>query len=111
VFALEDLRDGVLVVYMVDALPAALKEGIVRGPVRAKEGGQVYQLAVGADYTSIKFEAVTSANLGSAPDYYRHMVGWNRSLLKMTVRSADGAASFGAIERVCTLAAKSATTK
>lgn len=111
VFALEDLRDGVLVIYMVDALAAALKEGIVRGPLRTKEGGSVYELAGGPDHAVVKFEGVNSANLGSAPDYYRHMVGWNRSLLKMTVRSAGGADHFAAIERVCTLAAQAGTAK
>jgi len=33
-FALEDLRDGVLVVYTVDALAAALRAGALRGPAR-----------------------------------------------------------------------------
>src|SRR4051812_21850162 len=110
VFALEDLRDGVLVVYMVDALEAALKAGIVRGPVRVGEGVSVYELK-GVGHADVKFEAVNAANLGWAPGYYRHMVGWNRSLLKMTVRSAGGAAHFGELEKVCTLAAKAATGK
>ena len=110
VFALEDLRDGVLVVYMVDALEAALKAGIVRGPVRVAEGVSVYELK-GVAHASVKFEVVNAANLGSAPDYYRHMVGWNRSLLKMTVKSAGGAEHFAELERVCTLAAAAATGK
>jgi hypothetical protein len=92
VFALEDLRDGVLSVYAVDALAAALRAGALRGPVKAEgpaaaegSGGKVYELCGGDGNGTVRVEAITASTLGSAPDYYRHMVGWNRTALKVTM--------------------------
>ncbi|HEY7115509.1 MAG TPA: hypothetical protein VH475_02925 [Tepidisphaeraceae bacterium] len=86
VFALEDLRDGVLVVYSVDALDAALRAGALQGPVgTAEDGAGLYRIrGCGGDRT-VKIQLLNAANLGSAPDYFRHMVGWNRTALKVTV--------------------------
>lgn len=85
VFALEDLRDGVLSVYTVDALAAALRAGALRGPVKSDGDAKLYEMCGGEGHGTVRIEPITAATLGSAPDYYRHMVGWNRTALKVTL--------------------------
>src|SRR5438128_206022 len=40
----------------------------------------------GAGGVTIDIESLTAANVGTAPDYYRHMVGWNRKALRISMR-------------------------
>jgi hypothetical protein len=49
----------------------------------------VYEVGEGPARTAVTVEFLTATNLGSAPDYYRHMVGWNRTALRI-VLPADG---------------------
>ncbi len=108
-FALEDLRDGALTVYTVDALAAALRAGALRGPTTKLGGVPLYQVC-GADAAqTVTIEPLTAANVGSAPDYYRHMVGWNRTALKVTLPVTASDAAVRAVNVLYALAARKAT--
>jgi hypothetical protein len=109
VFALEDLRDGVLVVYTVDALDAALRAGALRGPIRKADGVAVYEVCGCAGNATVTIEPITAANVGSAPDYYRHMVGWNRTALKVIMQIAGDDARLRALNVLYSLAARQVT--
>jgi hypothetical protein len=107
VFAMEDLRDGVLAVYMIDVLDAAIKAGVMRAPI-AKTGEAVVYPSGGADGPGVNLpmEALTSANTAAAPDYFRHMVGWNRTVLKVTLPTAATPAQVEALEALCAIAGR-----
>jgi hypothetical protein len=105
-FALEDLRDGVLVVYTVDALAAALRAGALRGPIRTEDGVKIYELCGCDGRPTVAIEPLTAGNVGGAPDYYRHMVGWNRTALKVTLRVPGGDDRLRALNVLCALAAQ-----
>jgi len=112
VFAMEDLRDGVLSVYMVDVLKEARAAGVLRGPV-GKDGDEVavYRNGAAADGAGVPMTvtALTAANTTGAPDYYRHMVGWNRTVVKVTLPSATATpAQVEAVEALCALAGSAA---
>jgi hypothetical protein len=105
-FALEDLRDGVLVVYTVDALAAALRAGALRGPVRTDDGVPVYELCGCGGHATVGVQALTAANVAEAPNYYRHMVGWNRTALKITLPVAGVEGRLRALNVLYALAAR-----
>ena len=108
-FALEDLRDGAISVYTVDALAAALRAGALRGPITKLGGVPLYQVC-GADAgQTVTIDSLTAANVGSAPDYYRHMVGWNRTALKVTLPVTASDAAVRAVNVLYALAARKAT--
>jgi plasmid stabilization system protein ParE len=109
IFALEDLRDGVLVVYTIDALDAALRAGALRGPIRKEDGVAVYEICGCEGNATVTIEPITAANVGSAPDYYRHMVGWNRTALKVSMKIPGDDARLRALNVLYSLAAKQAT--
>jgi hypothetical protein len=120
IFALEDLRDGVISVYTVDALAAAMRAGALKGPLKkakaaaagdddaATAGGAVYQVCSGEGSTTVRIDTITAATLGSAPDYYRHMVGWNRTALKVTMAVTASDADVRALKVLFALAARQA---
>jgi hypothetical protein len=105
VFALEDLCDGNVVVYLTDALDQAVTEGIFRR--RAKTDGDATLFEI-ADQPGafLRIERLTSANTVEAPDYYRHMLGWNRKALKLSLPTNATAGQIRAAEALFVLAAR-----
>ena len=116
VFALEDLRDGMISVYTADALDAALRAGALRGPVKAPPAaaiapetppsGKVYEVCSDEGHGTVVIDTITASTLGSAPDYFRHMVGWNRTALKVTIPVTASAAEVRALKVLFVLAAR-----
>jgi hypothetical protein len=108
VFAMEDLRDGVLAVYMIDVLDAARAAGVMRGPIGKTGETMIHPTGdvAAAAAVALTIEALTSANTTAAPDYYRHMVGWNRTVLKVTLPTTATAAQITAAEALCALAGR-----
>jgi hypothetical protein len=107
VFAMEDLRDGVLAVYMVDVLEAARRQGLMRAPIAHNGKGVVYLEGAERPGVTLAMESLTSANTATAPDYYRHMVGWKRTVLKVTLPTASSSeAEIAALEALCAIAGK-----
>jgi hypothetical protein len=107
VFALEDLRDGNLVVYVVDALNAAVQAGALRGPVGSDGDAMLYEVRDQPGAT-VRIESLTARKTTSAPEYYRHMLGWNRRALKVTLPTTGTPAVIRALETLCVVAARQA---
>jgi hypothetical protein len=106
VFAMEDLRDGVLAVYMVDVLEAARQAGVLPSPISKTNEAVIYPTGADGPGVTLTMEALTSSNTAAAPDYYRHMVGWNRTVLKVTLLTSASAAQVEALEALCALAGR-----
>jgi hypothetical protein len=102
-FALEDLCDGKVTIYLTDALDAAITQGILKR--RAKSDGDTTLYELGdASGTFLAMERLTSANTVEAPDYYRHMLGWNRKALRLTLPTNATTAQVKAAEAMFVLA-------
>jgi hypothetical protein len=106
-FALEDPHDGTLVVYAPDALRAAEEAGAIRGPVLTVGDAQFYEVG-GVPGLMLQVEVLSAAKTVDAPEYYRHLLGWNRKALKITLRTTAGRAEVGACEILCSLAKRQA---
>jgi len=104
VFAMEDLRDGVISVYMVDVLAAAKASGVVRDPISKTGEAMVYPGGGTGPGVLLKMESLTSSNTSAAPEYFRHMVGWNRIVLKVTLLTSASEAQVEALESLCGIA-------
>ena len=107
VFALEDPRNGTLVVYATDALEAAIEAGVLRGPIEGEGDAPHYEVCAMPGIT-IKVEPLTAQNSPTAPDYYKHMLGWNRKAVRITLPTSAGPAHLRAVEALCALTARPA---
>jgi hypothetical protein len=105
VFALEDLCDGKVTVYLTDALEAAITEGIFKRRAKTDGDATLYEIADSAG-TFLRIEKLNSANTVEAPDYYRHMLGWNRKALKLTLPTNATPAQLRAAEALFVLGAR-----
>jgi hypothetical protein len=105
VFALEDLCDGKVTIYLTDALDAAISEGVFKRRAKTDGDATLYEIADAAG-TFLGIEKLNSANTVEAPDYFRHMLGWNRKALKLTLPTNATAAQIRAAEGLFVLAAR-----
>lgn len=100
VFALEDTKDGSIQIYLPDVMAEAVKEKAI-----AKSGKEF--TAGGATF---RVESLDAANTLNPPPYFKHMIGWNRKAIRV---SLDASTSDGpqvtAVERMCDIAAKNWT--
>jgi hypothetical protein len=102
-YALEDLRDGNLSIYMNDILDRALQAGVIKGPA---EGDPPAYRIKGPQKHSLRLDTLTAANTGAAPNYYRHMLGWNRKAIRITLPTPFCTPEhLSAVETLCQLAA------
>ena len=106
--ALEDAGDGSIFLYAGDALDAAVAAGVLRGPVGNENGAALYEVCDRPGVT-IQVEPLSAAGSTSAPDYYRHMLGWNRKAVRITLPFHATPAQVEASEALYTLAAERAT--
>jgi hypothetical protein len=99
VFALEDKRDGLVLLYLPNVVQQAVKEKVL-----VKDGEQ-YSFAEGA---SAPFSVVTmDAKTANPPQHVKHMIGWNRKAIMLTFHVGRNEASqVHAAEALCALAAK-----
>jgi hypothetical protein len=106
-FALEDRRDGSVAVYTPDALAAAEGAGVISRPTPVADDVVFYQVAA-APGLNLRVEVLSAARTCDAPDYYRHLLGWNRRALRIMLGTAAGEAQVAACEAICRLAARQA---
>jgi len=106
-FALEDLRDGSIAVYLPNALAAAEEAGVIGGPTRVADAVSSYAVG-GAPGLDLSVEVLSAATTSDAPEYYRHLLGWNRSALRIVLRTTAADAEVAACEAICRLAARHA---
>lgn len=114
-FALEDQRDGKIQIYLPDVLEEAAKARVLRSPTKAAAaasgaGGAApaapeYTVA-GAAGTRLRIEALDAANSPNPAPHYKHMLGWNRKALRITLLTTASEAELEAAEKLCSIAAK-----
>jgi hypothetical protein len=99
VFALDDSGDGMVSLYLPDVLGKAVSSKLL-----VKSAGK-YSLPDSPTQTlTIQQMDVSSQN---PPDFMKHMIGWNRKAVKLTLNvSSKEAAQVKLAEQLCTLAAE-----
>ena len=109
VFAMEDQRNGKLLVYLPDVLADAVKAGVISMPPKGSVpiGDTLIQsYPIKAEpREALTIESLTATNTPNAPNFFKHMLGWNRKALRITLLSTSTAAQMTASEALCALAA------
>lgn len=100
VFALDDSGDRSFTLYMPNVLTKALHEKIL---IKA---GDRYALAAAPSQTLLIQQMDVRISM-DPPEFMKHMIGWNRKALKLTLRISDvDTPLINATEQLCSLAAK-----
>ena len=86
VFALEDARDGRVMVYLPDILADAEKAGAPLGV--------------------LKPEVLDAANTPNPSPHVKHMLGWNRKAVRVTLLTHASSQQVSALEKLCALASE-----
>ena len=103
VFTLEDRRDGQILLFMPDVLAAAMKAGVLAKPA----GGNPSAYPIKAHKGEVlHVEALDAANTPDPPPAIKHMLGWNRKALRVTLPIAANGPQLEAVQAICELAAK-----
>jgi hypothetical protein len=102
VFALEDNRDGKIMIYSVDALADAMKADLIGKPAKDNPSSLPILAAPGQMLTVETLSAVDTPN---PSPFYKHMLGWNRKALRITLPVGSSDAQVSAAESVCAIAA------
>ncbi len=106
VFALEDKKDGQILVYMPDVIAAATKAGILAKPPAGRAGE--YPIKASKN-EALLVEILDAANTPDPQPAIKHMLGWNRKALRLTLPSIANAPQLAATEAMAELAAKAWT--
>lgn len=101
-FALEDLQNNELGLYCKDVRKAAISENVLDRP---KSSSNIYQIVGGQADEWLSIETLTAAGTVSAPEYYKHMLGWNRTAIRIALPMIPTDAQMWAFEEICKLAA------
>lgn len=104
VFAMEDQRDGKLLVYLPDVLAAGIKAGIITAP-KASADPTLYPIKAAPGHT-LKIEPLDNTNTPNPHAFYKHMLGWNRKALRVSLPVGAPAAETTAFEALVAVAAK-----
>ena len=106
VFALEDKKDGQILVYMPDVIAAATKAGVLAKPLAGRAG----EYPIKASKNEVLLvETLDAANTPDPQPAIKHMLGWNRKALRLTLPSIANAPQLAATEAMAELAAKAWT--
>ena len=105
-FALEDMRDGKLVLYAPDLIDAAVASDVL-GPTPASRSADDYPVCE-APGEFLTVERLTAAATTSAPEYYKHLLDWNRKAVRITIPTTASGAQIRAVQSLCVLAARNA---
>lgn len=109
-FALEDQQDGKICVYINDILAAAIKKKLVVEDDEVESEIPVYHPPKDED-TRIGIEALNAGNSGNAPEHYKHMLGWNRRALRITIPNDATDKQVALVETICLLARENTSPK
>jgi hypothetical protein len=100
VFALEDNCDGMLSIYMPNVLAKA-----VTAKLLVKNAGQYSPAS--APKQVITLQQLDANNPSDPPEFVKHMTGWNRKAMKLTLQANEPDSPLVATaEGLCELAAK-----
>jgi hypothetical protein len=106
-FALEDTGDGIISIYARDALDAARTAGIVVVPVGTSDHSLAYEVGDLPGLT-VRVEVLSASKTVDAPEYYRHLLGWNRKALRIILPTNAGRAQLAACDALCGLSVRQA---
>lgn len=111
VFAIEDLRDGKVTVYVSDVLDKVLAGGALEAPARGSDdeeaGPRLFGIAAsGSQHLALSLEPLDSVNTPDPPAFYKHMLGWNRKALRIVLPNDAAPAQINAAEEICATAAR-----
>lgn len=104
VLALEDPRDGRLLIYTEETIKEAVKTSLLTAP-RAGTDPTLYGIK-GEAGQSLMIELLDAANTPNPSPFYKHMLGWNRKALRITLPTSATPAQVTAAENMCALAAQ-----
>jgi hypothetical protein len=100
VFALEDNSDGLIGVYMPNVLAKAVSDKLL-----VKNGG-LYSLG-SSPKQMLTIEQMDANNPSDPPEFVKHMTGWNRKALKLTLQANEpDSPQVNGVESLCELAAR-----
>lgn len=109
VFAMEDPRDGRLLVYTGDVTKEAIKQGILAAPPK---GDASAGYVVAADKAQrLIIEQLDANNTPNPHPWYKNMLGWGRKALRVTLPVKATAEQIAATEALCAITAKGFTKK
>ncbi len=101
VFALEDPFDGMLRIYLPDVLKEAMKAKILAKTTNLES------FTVAGTGSRLKVESLGTAEAADAPPHYKHMLGWNRKALRLTVSTTESDDTVDrVVQSLASLAAK-----
>ena len=103
VFALEDKRDGQILVYLPDVLAAAIKAGVLGKPIAGHPDDYPIRANKGE---ALHVESLDASNTPDPQPAIKHMLGWNRKALAITLLTNATPDQVSAAESLCALAAK-----
>jgi hypothetical protein len=104
VFALEDPRDGRLMIYTEDIQKEAVKSGVLIAP-RVGTEPTLFGIKGQAGQT-LMLESLDAANTPNPSPFYKHMLGWNRKALRITLPTTATPAQIAAVEGLLAIAAQ-----
>jgi hypothetical protein len=113
VFALDDLRDQKLVIYTTDVIDLAVRERVLAPPsggAASNNGGgegdspRAYKV-VGAAGEHLTVERLEASNTPDPGASFKHMLGWNRKAVRITLWTNATSAQVAAAEDLCALSA------
>lgn len=103
VFALEDRHDGSILLFLPDVLEKALKSGVLAKP----PAGHPSEYPIKAHKGEVlHVELLDATNTPDPQPAIKHMLGWNRKALRLTLPAIVNAPQLGAAAALCELAAK-----
>ena len=94
IFALEDLRDGTVHVYMTDAMDEAMAAGVL---LKAKPGDEPDQMRLPNSTDLLTVERLDGKVSNPAP-FYKDMLGWNRRAVHIALPAMASDAQIAATE-------------
>ncbi len=104
-FALEDPLDGTVFLYAPDVIGDAVKSSLLTERNGSADGPRVYAVR-GSKGETIVLDALTASNTPNPPPHVKHMLGWNRKAIRITLPHNATEAQIAAAEKLCTLAAR-----
>jgi hypothetical protein len=105
VFALEDARDGKVAIYTPDVLDQAVSAKLIGKPTKG-DGESTAHPIKSDEKQHILVEQLTAANTPNPSEFYKHMLGWNRKAMRITLLTTSTDMQMATAEKLCALAAE-----
>src|SRR3954469_5691530 len=109
VFAVEDPRDGRLLIYTADVIKEAIKQGILAAP--PKNDASAGYVVVADKTQRLIIEPLDANNTPNPHPWYKNMLGWGRKALRVTLPVKATPEQIAAAEALCAFTAKGFTKK